>query len=252
MGIVLAEGSIGAQALQDVRFEPTVAGVYLKNLLPRIDDTGKPLRSEAFEKSLADAHLESSWLSNYYVGTEHLLLGITRTNLGNGPELLRLLDISSEQIRHRVRDLLQDRRPQFDLNTLRANTRLSELGRRVLAAAEQSALSLEHSETGIGHLLLALVQERRGVTSTMLTHSGLNVKDLEAAIERRDELLLNSLETIMKTAVEEAQKSGNHYLGADHLLLALTLLPIGISLLQTFGAAPDRVNRLLNKHLRRE
>jgi ATP-dependent Clp protease ATP-binding subunit ClpA len=252
MGIVLAEGSIGAQALQDVRFEPTVAGVYLKNLLPRVEESGHPPRSEAFEKSVADAHLESSWLSNYYVGTEHLLLGITRTNLGNGPELLRLLDISSEQVRRRVRDLLQDRRPQFDLNALRANTKLSELGRRVLSAAEQSALSLEHSAPGIGHLLLALVQERRGVTSDMLKHSGLNAIDLEAAIERREEMLLNGLEHIMQTAVEEAQKSGNHYLGADHLLLALTLLPAGVILLQTFGAAPDRVNRLLNKHLRRE
>jgi ATP-dependent Clp protease ATP-binding subunit ClpA len=252
LGIVLAEGSIGAQALEDIHFDPTVAGVYLKNLVPRVEITTPPPRSDAFEKSLADANLEVEWLGSHYAGTEHLLLGITRTNLGNAPELLRLQDIAPEQVRRRVRDLLTDQTPQFDLNALRANTRLSELARRVLNAAEQSALSLEHPAPGIGHLLLALVQERRGVTSDMLTHSGLNSVYLQVAIERRDANLLNSLENVMQMAVEEARKSGNHYLGADHLLLALTLLPAGTILLQTFGAAPDRIGRLLNKHLKRE
>lgn len=252
IGIVLAEGSIGSQALLDLQFSPTIAGVYLKNLQPRSDDVNHPPRSDAFEKSLADADLESSWLASHYIGTEHLLLGITRTNLGNAPELLRLMDLSSEQVRRRVRDLLQDRRAEFDLNTLRANTRLSELARRVLAAAEQNALALEHASPGIGHLVLALVQERRGVTSTLLQHSGLNTADLEAGIERREDLLLNSLEGVMQTATMEAAKLGSHYLGADHLLLAITLTSSGSSVLQQYGTNPDKLLRLLNKQLKRE
>ncbi len=252
LGIVLAAGSVGTQALEDVHFDPTVAGVYLKNLIPRVDLTSHPPRSDAFEKSLEDSILEANWLSSPYVGTEHLLLGITRTNLGNAPELLRLQDLAPEQIRRRVRDLLQDRRPRFDLNALRTNTRLSELARRVLAAAEQSALTLEHSTPGVGHLLLALVHERRGVTSDMLVHSGLNIEQLEDAIERREDALLDSLESFIQMAVEEAGKSGSHYVGADHLLLALTLISTGTLLLQAYGAAPDKIGRLLNKHLRRE
>ena len=252
LGIVLAEGSIGAQALEDVEFDATVAGVYLKRLMARVEDNTHPPRGEAFERSLADASLESTWLDSHYIGTEHLLLGITRTNLGNAPELLRLQDIAPEQIRRRVRDLLQDRRPQFDLNALRANTRLSELARRVLAAAEQNALALEHPSPGVGHLLLALAQERRGVTSDLLKHSGLNTVQLEASIERRDENLLESLDHVMRSAIDEASRLGSHYLGADHLLLALTMLPSGVILLQSFGAAPDKVGRLLNKHLGRD
>jgi len=252
LGIVLAEGSIGAQALEDVRFDATVAGVYLKRLMVRVDDNTHPPRGEAFEKSLDDATLESNWLTSHYIGTEHLLLGITRTNLGNAPELLRLQDIAPEQIRRRVRDLLQDRQPQFDLNALRANTRLSELARRVLAAAEQTALSLEQPSPGIGHLLLALAQERRGITSDMLKHSGLNVAHLEAGIERRDENLLQSLDHVMRFAIDEASRLGSHYLGADHLLLALTLLPAGAIVLQLYNADSDKIGRLLNKHLRRE
>jgi ATP-dependent Clp protease ATP-binding subunit ClpA len=252
LGIVLAEGSIGAQALEDAHFDATVAGVYLKRLMARVEENPHPPRGEAFEKSLAEASLESTWLASHYIGTEHLLLGITRTNLGNAPELLRLQDIAPEQIRRRLRDLLQNRPPQFDLNALRANTRLSELARRVLSAAEQNALALEHPSPGIGHLLLALAQERRGVTSDMLNRSGLDTAQLEASIERRDENLLESMDHVMRAAIDEASRLGSHYLGADHLLLALTLTPIGTTLLQSFGAAPDKVGRLLNKHLGRD
>lgn len=253
IGVVLAEGSIGAQALMDVQFSPTVAGVYLKRLLLRHDDlSGPPARADALDKAIADAALEAEWLGSHYIGTEHLLLGITRTNLGNAPELLRLLDIAPEQIRRRVRDLLQDRRPTPDLTALRANVRLSELSRRVLNAAEQAALSLEHPTLGIGHVLLALVQERRGVTSDLLKHSGLNTPDLEAAIERREADLLDGLEGVMQTAIEQAEKLGSHYVGADHLLLALTLTAQGAALLQRYGAAADKVNRLVSKHLRRD
>src|SRR5215218_4172806 len=61
LGIVLAEGGIGAQALEDVQFDATVAGVYLKRLMARVEDNLHPPRGDAFEKSLADATLESNW-----------------------------------------------------------------------------------------------------------------------------------------------------------------------------------------------
>jgi ATP-dependent Clp protease ATP-binding subunit ClpA len=120
----------------------------------------------------------------------------------------------------------------------------------VLNAAEQMALSLEHPVVGIGHLLLALARERRGVTSDILERSGLEPAALEKALNRRELLPLMSIEPVIEEAVERAEKLGSHYVGADHLLLTLTLLPMGVTLLLSYGAAPDRVNRLLNKHLK--
>jgi ATP-dependent Clp protease ATP-binding subunit ClpA len=251
VGVMLAEGSIGAQVLQDLNLVAEVAGVYLKRLQPRLENVTAPTQAEALQISLQDAVVEADWLASHYIGTEHLLLGITRTNPGNATELLRLLDISSEQIRRRVRHLLQDRREsEFNLDTVRTNKRISELGRRVLNAAEQTAFSLEHPTVGIGHLLLALVKERRGVTSDILQRSGLDVFHLQIGLGKRDPLLLFSVESIINAAIEQADKLGSHYVGADHLLLTLSLLPAGVSALQRHGAEPDRVNRLLNKHLR--
>jgi ATP-dependent Clp protease ATP-binding subunit ClpA len=252
VGVILAEGSIGAQVMADLSLSPTIAGVYLKRLLPRVeDDLPKTLpRSSAFEEALKQAATESDWLGSHYIGTEHLLLGITRTTQpGNANELLRLVDISSEQIRRRIRLLVSDQKAGFSLDSVRANARLSEVARRVLNAAEQMALSLEHSTVSMGHVLWALAQERRSVTSDILRRSGLNDALLRTALDRREAMRFGKLEIVIQEAVERAEKLGSHYVGADHLLLALTLLPAGVALLQTYGASADKVNRLLNKHL---
>ncbi|MCU0511385.1 MAG: hypothetical protein MUE40_02330 [Anaerolineae bacterium] len=251
VGVMLAEGSLGAQVIAELNITPDVAGVFLKRLLPRVEEVPQPMPpGEAFQKALADAELESDWLGSHYIGTEHLLLGITRTTPGNALELLRLIDLPPEQIRRRVRHVIQAREQEFNLTVVRSNTRLSELSRRVLNAAEQTALSLEHPAPGMGHVLLALVQERRGVTSQILQRSGLQTVALQVALDRREAALLSDLQPLLSTAIEQADKLGSHYVGADHLLLTLTLLPAGIGLLQQYGAAADKVNRLLNKHLR--
>jgi ATP-dependent Clp protease ATP-binding subunit ClpA len=253
VGVMLAEGSVGAQVMIDLDLTPEFVAVFLKRMMPYVENVPEPMvRAEAFDKALEDALLESDWLGTHYIGTEHLLLGITRTNQGNAGELLRLLDIQPEQIRRRVKNLIQSRETEFNLTAARANIRLSELSRRVLNAAEQTALSLEHSTVGIGHLMLALVQERRGVTSDILQRSGLNQPRLNAGLHKRLPALLTGLETVLTNAIEQADKLGSHYVGADHLLLTLTLVQPGIVLLQQYGAEVDRINRLLNKHLRVE
>lgn len=251
VGVILAEGSVGAQVMADLNLSAEIAGVYLKRLLPRIEEPPTIIpKTAAFEEALKQATTESDWLGSHYIGTEHLLLGITRTtHPGNAIELLRLVDISPEQIRRRIRLLTSDTQATFSLDSVRTNARLSEVGRRVLNAAEQMALSWEHSTVSMGHLLLALAQEQRSVTADILRRSGLNEESLRLALGKREAMRFGTLDMVIQEAVERAEKLGSHYVGADHLLFALTLLPAGVALLQTYGASADKVNRLLNKHL---
>ena len=58
---------------------------------------------ESYNQALLLAEDESDWLGNHYIGTEHILLGITRTNVGNAVRLLKLVDITPEQVRRHVR-----------------------------------------------------------------------------------------------------------------------------------------------------
>jgi len=59
--------------------------------------------------------------------------------------------------------------------------------------------------------------------------------------------LMPSIEPLLEEAVNLAEKLGSHYVGADHLLLTLAMLPLGQAALVACGAAADKVYRLLNR-----
>ncbi|MDQ7026822.1 MAG: Clp protease N-terminal domain-containing protein [Anaerolineae bacterium] len=250
VGVMLTEGSLGAQVMEIFDLPVPVAKVYLKRLMPPSEsNSGSIPLDESFDKALEQAADEASWLDSHYIGTEHLLLGITRTNLGNAMNLLRLVGITPEQLRRRLRHVISDGNVEFSLETVRANARLSELSRRVLNAAEQLAVSLDHPTVGMGHLIMALSNERRGVSSKFLKQSGLDADQLKQALNVRNRQLFVEIEIVLDEAITQAEKLGSHYVGADHLLFSLTLLDKGAELLQAYGASSDKIRRLLQKHL---
>lgn len=250
VGVMLAEGSIGAQVMRDFDLPIEVAGVYLKRLIEPIERTPEPVpRSDALRQALDQALEEAEWLGNHYIGTEHLLLGITRMNLGNAIQLLRLVGIAPEQIRRRIRTTISDGYHEFSFELIHQNARLSELSRRVLFGTQYTARKYQHPAVNIGHLLLVLAQEKRSISSTILQQAGLDIDKLMVGIRERAPVTLPSIETIIMPAIDEAEKLSNHYVGADHLLLTMTLIDVGKHLLRAHNADVERINRLLNKHL---
>lgn len=250
VGVLMSEGSLGARVLEIYDLPVPVAKVYLKRLLSSEEGKRPPPRTESLKKTLDIAADEAESLGSHYIGTEHLLLGITRTNLGNAIDLLKLLDMTPEQLRRRLRHMISDGHAEWSLETIRQNARLSELSRRVLNAAEQLAVKLDHPVIGIGHLLVALCNERRGITSSVLIQSGLDVERLNAEMGGASRLVFVSLENVLEEAINQAEKYGSHYLGADHILLALTLNSEAVDILTRFDVSVDRVRRLLQKHLK--
>ena len=256
VGVILAEGSIGAQVLLDLDLTEQLARVYLKRLMPTLEisltDPQPPIREHnSYYQALLIAEDESDWLGNHYIGTEHLLLGITRSNFGNAIRLLKFVDISPEQLRRYVRNTLNDGHTEFTLAMARRNARLSEIGRRTLYATEQIAVSLEQTQVGLGHLLMALAQEKRGVTAEILEQSNLNQDQLKLDLKNPVPQLKLSIEHVIFHAVEQAEKHGNHYVGSDHLLYAMTQLPQPRALMTTYNVRIDKVKRLLDKRLDR-
>ena len=251
VGVMLTEGSLGAQVMEVFDVPVPVAKVYLKRLMQPEENVPQPIpHDESFDKALEQSADEATWLDSHYIGTEHLLLGITRTNLGNAINLLKLVDITPEQLRRRLRHVISDGNVEFSLESVRANARLSELSRRVLNAAEQMAVALDHPAVGIGHLIMALVNERRGVTSSFLQQSGLDSDSLKKALDNRKRHLFTGIEAVLDEAINQAEKMGNHYVGADHLLYSLTSLDKSADLLQAYNASPEKLRRLLQKHLK--
>ncbi|MEL6407306.1 MAG: Clp protease N-terminal domain-containing protein [Chloroflexota bacterium] len=249
VGVLMSAGSLGAQVLEIYDIPIPVAQVYLKRLQPAVETPPRrPPMTESLEKALDIAADEASSLGSHYIGTEHFLLGITRTNLGNAIDLLKLVDMTPEQLRRRLRHVISDGQAEWSLETVRANARLSELSRRVLNAAEQLAIKLDHPVIGIGHLLVALARERRGSTSTFLKQSGLDMDTVDGVVAKRQGLV--SLEDVLTEAINQAEKFGSHYLGADHILLAMTLNEKTVALLQAQNVSVDKVRRLVEKQLK--
>ena len=249
VGVMMSAGSLGAHALDIYDLPVPVAQVYLKRLMPSYEQTTKPKQGLSLQKTLEMAADEAASLGSHYIGTEHLLLGITRTNLGNAIDLLKLVEITPEQLRRRLRHMISDGQMEWSLETIRANARMSELSRRVLNATEQLAIKLDHPIVGTSHLLLALYQERRGVTSSFLKQSDFDDSRLLADLSSSQTSKFKSLDPVIDLAINQAEKHGSHYLGAEHLLLALTLHPDGILLLAHYGISVDKVRRLLQKQL---
>jgi ATP-dependent Clp protease ATP-binding subunit ClpC len=134
---------------------------------------------------------------------------------------------------------------KFVMTSYSHHARLSELSRRVLNAAAQLALSLDHPNVGIGHLLLTMAQETRSPTSPLLLNCGLDESRLRDHLAHGDALLLVSIDPTLSQLRELAEQVGSHYVGTEHLLLALMHDPAGQAALHTYGVRLEILERQL-------
>jgi ATP-dependent Clp protease ATP-binding subunit ClpA len=251
VGVLLTSGSVGSQVLLELDITPDFAQRHCKGLLPRVEPPPDEVEfTDELNQALALASDEATWLGHHYIGTEHLLLGITRTNAGNASTLLHLLNVSPEHVRFRARTALNRGAAEPDLQIAKRNAHLTELSRRVITAAEQLAVTLDHPMVGLGHLLLVLVNEERSSTYTLLQTSGLDEARLRAGLDAQDSILLLSIEGILNIALDRAESMGSHYTGSEHLLLTMLLDPSGISVLERYGVHTDEMRYRLEAQLR--
>ena len=253
IGVLLTKGSVGGQVLLELDINPEIAQRHLKGLYPRVEPPPEEVdHSAELDEALALATDEANWLGHHYLGTEHFLLGMTRTNAGNASTLLHLFNVSPEHVRHRTRQALKEGAAEPDLQIAKRNARLTELSRRVITAAEQLAVTLDHPSVGLGHLLLVLLHEERSSTYRLLQESGLDSARLREGLEAQDSVLLLSIEGILNVVVDRAESMGSHYTGTEHLLLTLLLDPSGISAMEYYGVDTHDLRRRLEGRLRRK
>ncbi len=251
VGVMLTRGSIGYNILNALTLSADRAEPKLASLTLPLDKAPEaPTNDAALDIALELASDESSWLGHHYVGTEHLLLGITRTNIGNAADLLHALGVQPDQLRRRVRATLsENQETEFSLDVLRRNANLSELSRRVLNAAEQVSVEHDHPIIGLGHLLLVMLREKRSMMSSLLVDTGLQDSTLTAGIKHGDSLLLTSIEVVITPAVEISRRMGSHYTGTEHLLLALTEHTTGTDLLTRLNVSPNALRQRIQDRL---
>ena len=109
LGLIEEEGGIAGHAMRDLGLETARVQEMVERLAP-IGLTEMPALelSVGAQQVLEYAIEEARLLGHQFVGTEHLLLGLTRSTEGLALEVLKKLGVSAEQVRRQTRRVMED------------------------------------------------------------------------------------------------------------------------------------------------
>src|SRR5690554_3134862 len=139
--------------------------------------------------------------------------------------------------------------------------RFTQRARRVLSLAQEAAERMQHSYIGTEHLLLGLMREEGGVAGRVLRELGLEMERVEMLVERNTRSgqrtpfakldLSPGTQRVLELAVEEARRMGHHYIGTEHLLLALVRHNEGVAIdiLNEMGVTPEEIRKQTRRAL---
>ena len=128
-------------------------------MFERFTDRARRVRVYAQE----EAHL----LSLGFLGTEHILLGLLHEGEGVAAQALTRLDISLEDVRRGVREVLG-----LPETVPAQSTPFTPRAKKVLELSLREALQLGDSDIDTEHLLLGIVREGEGVGAEVLVSLG--------------------------------------------------------------------------------
>src|SRR5690606_3231241 len=108
----------------------------------------------------------------------------------------------------------------------------TDQARRTVVLAREAALTLDHDHIGTEHLLLGLLQTGQGLATTTLHALGVTADDARKLIclatgaahpaPAHDSLTFTPrAKRVLEHALREAQRLGQGYIGAEHILLGL-------------------------------
>jgi ATP-dependent Clp protease ATP-binding subunit ClpC len=136
--------------------------------------------------------------------------------------------------------------------------KFTEQAQEALAASQEIVRRYHHSQWDVEHVLLALLQQEKGLTQDVLRELGVDV----AAVKGRVEAALRSFPTtgyqqqifptpripqLLENARQEADRLKDEFVGVEHLLIAIASENRGeaASILKDFGVTQEGIYRAL-------
>jgi len=109
LGLIEEEGGVAGRVLRDLGLEPQ----RVREMTERVSGVGESESKRldltpGVQEVLEFAIEEARKMGHHYIGTEHILLALVRSDQGFALEVLRKLGISAEQIRRQTRRVLQE------------------------------------------------------------------------------------------------------------------------------------------------
>ncbi|HEY82769.1 MAG TPA: AAA domain-containing protein [Dehalococcoidia bacterium] len=139
--------------------------------------------------------------------------------------------------------------------------KFTELAREALGASQQLVLQYKHSQWDVEHILLALLQQERGLVGDILKELGVDSAAVKGEVERALEKIAKvTYETgqiyttprvvqLLRMAEEEANRLKDEYISTEHLLIAIVREEKGeaSAILKRFGVDQEKVYQALQK-----
>ena len=183
------------------------------------------------------ANEEAQSFNHEYIGTEHLLLALSKGASGVAAEVLKSFDLDVRTLYRQVEKFVQ-RGPEM---VLTGNLPQTPRTKNAIQFAAEEANQFRHDYIGTEHLLLGLLREREGVAAQVLLDLGLTLAEVRGrtlqllgwpisvgenetapvAKEKRLDRMADKTRAALQLAHREAERLNHNYVGTEHILLGV-------------------------------
>jgi ATP-dependent Clp protease ATP-binding subunit ClpC len=139
--------------------------------------------------------------------------------------------------------------------------RFTEQAQEALAASQELVRQYHHSQWDVEHILLALLQQEKGLVGDILKELGVDVEavrqQVEAALDRTPRIAYEAAQIyatpgiarLIERASDEADRLKDEFIGTEHLLIAMAGEERGeaAAILHRFGIDQEKVYSALQK-----
>jgi ATP-dependent Clp protease ATP-binding subunit ClpA len=255
LGMIREEHGVAGRVLYNL-------GVKTRDVEPLVKNATQPQQREPSVRPelspdarqvLRSAIAEARRLGPYYLGTEHLMLGLLLQSDSAAINILKQLNIDLEKMRAQT---LNERKAHYP----KLRLRFAQTASRVMAFAHEEAEKMHQAHIGTEHLLLGLVREENSVGGRILRELGLSREAIEQLLGNpiAEQAVPNIVlelspgtKRVIQSAIDEARSMGNRLVDTDHLLLGLLHENEGVAadILKRLKLGPDQVRRRRRKIL---
>lgn len=137
--------------------------------------------TERVRHVLAESRKEAARLHHEYVGTEHMLLGLTAVDDAVGMLVLRRLEVDVAALRRGVEGIVKRGRANAPFSV---DLPYTSRAKKVLELTMSEARELGHGYVGTEHLVIGLMREEKGIAAQVMSDAGLTHEKLRAEMQK--------------------------------------------------------------------
>lgn len=176
-------------------------------------------------KAMEQASQIAKELGSPLIKPEHIILGILESKKGVAYNILKKMNINSEDLTQEILKPIEKQMPQ---------------ALTILRLAKQEARRLGRSVVGSEMILLGIISEGTGIGFTVLNNLGITLKDVRQEIEKligygneyydKEVVFTKRAKKILEVAWEKSKKYNRPRIVSEHLLYAITTEPSALAM----------------------